>query len=114
MTTPSSRGARRLLAQIQEFRVAFSLFFPVGAKMDGRGDITTEMIGGVQEFLGGWCGECGYSRTCSCIDVLSYTAEELMLSVDDDGSGTVSFCEFCQLMTSPCDEWKGLKNQVRR
>ena len=119
MTAPNSRGARRLLAQIQEFRVSYTVFtggLP-GARTAGgeETEITVSMIREVQGIFGDWCGNCGYSRICDCgEDPYVYTPEEMLQAVDADGGGTVGFVEFCQLMTDPTEEWRGFKNQIRR
>ena len=93
MTAPDSRAARRLLVQIQEFRVSYTLL--TGGGLQGSGDegkegpkeegpkeerpveADVEMIRAALVLLGDWCGNCGYSRVCDCgADPTQYTAEE--------------------------------------
>ena len=93
MTAPDSRAARRLLVQIQEFRVSYTLL--TGGGLKGSGDegkegpkeegpkeerpveADVEMIRAALVLLGDWCGNCGYSRVCDCgADPTQYTAEE--------------------------------------
>lgn len=65
--------------QIDEFRDAFNLF-----DLDGGGDIDSKELGTVMRSLGQ--------------NPSDEELREMIAEVDDDGSGSIEFEEFCALM----------------